>query len=327
MLPAIFFSALASVLSFSFEDYSWGPFIVASINAFNGFLLSVVSYSKLDAASEAHKITSHQYDKLQSMCEFTSGCLMVLPFESDEEDEYDGSGNVIQNLKIKDKRLDPNDLAREKLAIIENKIKDIKETNNFIIPTRIRNRFNNIYYINIFSLVKRINEAECKKIIDIKNLINMGKQLEYKMKINNITTKEYGRFMRIHTLINKFHKDFIDLQGAYSDIDIMFKNVIRDADRERRRNAFCRWICPLRKRTKQTYEYDAYDESDETNNNNKNSNNRTTKKTTIPYKQYNRYTHTIQNEDDIIKKLNRIATTGDLRKLAAYNPNVSKYLN
>ena len=104
MLPAIFLSALACVLSLTLEKYIYGGLILASVNAFNGFLLSVVNYCKLDAASEAHKISSNQYDKLQSLCEFTSGCLMVLPSEKNEDD-----------------------VVKEKLDIIEKKLRRLKK--------------------------------------------------------------------------------------------------------------------------------------------------------------------------------------------------------
>ena len=39
MLPAIFLSALACVLSLTLEKYIYGGLILASVNAFNGFLL------------------------------------------------------------------------------------------------------------------------------------------------------------------------------------------------------------------------------------------------------------------------------------------------
>ena len=46
---------------------TWGGVFLASLNAGISFLLAVVSYLKLDAQSEAHKISAHQYDKLQSI--------------------------------------------------------------------------------------------------------------------------------------------------------------------------------------------------------------------------------------------------------------------
>ena len=43
MLPAIFISALASVLALATDSYPWGSVVVSGVNAFNGFLLSVIS--------------------------------------------------------------------------------------------------------------------------------------------------------------------------------------------------------------------------------------------------------------------------------------------
>ena len=37
----------------------------------------MINYLKLDAAAEAYKITSHQYDKLQTFIEFESGNVLL----------------------------------------------------------------------------------------------------------------------------------------------------------------------------------------------------------------------------------------------------------
>ena len=71
MLPSILLTALATVLA----GIGGNELILACVNAFIGFLLALVNYLKLDAAQEAHKISSRQYDKLQSGVEFTSGSI------------------------------------------------------------------------------------------------------------------------------------------------------------------------------------------------------------------------------------------------------------
>ena len=65
MLPAILFSTIATVLSSFVSQYDWGSLFIASLNGIIAFLLAIVNYLKLDAASEAHKISSHQYDKFR----------------------------------------------------------------------------------------------------------------------------------------------------------------------------------------------------------------------------------------------------------------------
>ena len=86
MLPSIILSACCSVLSQSVTNYHYGDIILASINAAVAVLLAIVNYLKLDAASEAHKISSHQYDKLQSSIEFSSGQVLLFsnPLLNDE---------------------------------------------------------------------------------------------------------------------------------------------------------------------------------------------------------------------------------------------------
>jgi hypothetical protein len=73
MIPTIIISAGASVISGAEESIPYAQLIISCITAFSAFLLSVINYLKLDAASEAHKISAHQYDKLQSHIMFFSG--------------------------------------------------------------------------------------------------------------------------------------------------------------------------------------------------------------------------------------------------------------
>lgn len=71
MMPSIMLSTAATVLSAVIKDFFWGAYLIASVNGIIAFLLALVNYFKLDAASEAHKISAHQYDKLQTSVEFS----------------------------------------------------------------------------------------------------------------------------------------------------------------------------------------------------------------------------------------------------------------
>ena len=77
MMPAILLSTCVTVLASIVSNYGWGYMLISAINAFIAFLLSLVNYFKLDAASEAHKTSAHQYDKLQSSVIFTSGSILL----------------------------------------------------------------------------------------------------------------------------------------------------------------------------------------------------------------------------------------------------------
>ena len=89
-MPTTMLSAIATVMSSTVGNWEYGPFTLACTNAIVGFLLALVNYFKLDAQSEAHKTSAHQYDKLQSSMEFTSGS--VLLFRSIDENDEESRG-------------------------------------------------------------------------------------------------------------------------------------------------------------------------------------------------------------------------------------------
>lgn len=142
MLPAIFISALTTVLSMALSNYIYGDLIIASLTAVNSFLLAIISYLKLDAKSEAHKTSAYQFDKLQTKCEFGSGRviffnrLKLLNNKETEEIEH------------------PYDKIFQLVDEIESKVSEIKDMNKFILPEKIRKKYPNLYGINIFSAVK-----------------------------------------------------------------------------------------------------------------------------------------------------------------------------
>lgn len=88
-MPSILFSTTATVLSSFVSSFSWGPVFISALNGLIAFLLAIVNYLKLDAASEAHKISSHQYDKLQSTVEFTSGSVLLFRYNGLQNEEYE----------------------------------------------------------------------------------------------------------------------------------------------------------------------------------------------------------------------------------------------
>jgi hypothetical protein len=142
MLPAIFISSLCSILGFILDPYAYGKIIVSVLNTINSFLLGLVSYLKLDGKAEAHKMSSHKYQKLEAMCEFNSGRVLFFKEKSNKINEF--------------------------VDEIQTKVMEIKESNQFVLPESIRYRFNEIFTTNVFTLVKEIQNDEIIVINDLK---------------------------------------------------------------------------------------------------------------------------------------------------------------
>jgi hypothetical protein len=146
MLPAILFTVISTITSLLLKSDTSGPIVTSVLNSIVAFILAIVNYMKLDARAEAHRTSAYKFDKLISYVEFNSGKVFFIA------NEYKKIGEII--------------------SYVESNVREIKETNQFVLPERIRFQFPNLTSINVFAEVKRRQNKEAKIIIDITHLAN-----------------------------------------------------------------------------------------------------------------------------------------------------------
>ena len=394
MIPTILISATASVLSGAEERIPNAQFIISCITAFSAFLLSIINYLKLDAASEAHKISAHQYDKLQSHIMFFSGKSLLFSsaafnfntrpereqkkmleakqnvrkrieegvktniteleefknkFKKDKQklmteiksidhdiigisgeknkiDKLNGSREEINKMldeigvkmssssfnknslhndlynieleyklekKERKKKIDAffDDFKKiqieesekaiielnaeetghqkelmnkilEEIADVQKKIKEIKETNQFEVPRTIRNRYPTAYSINVFSLIKMIEDYKLILTIKLWLYRNNLRQIRQCMSTcsdilekthdlsigsKNMIEEEMNKFrrskMKFSEKKNTIYESIVALSVAYLEIDAILEDELKQGE-IKRNMGYLFYCCP-----------------------------------------------------------------------------------
>jgi len=209
MLPTIFITVTCSVLNVVIKDLPYGTTIVSGLNGLVAFILALISYLKLDARAEAHRTSAYKFDKLQSFVEFYSGKILFVTSASKD------LGKVIVET--------------------ENNVREIKETNQFVLPEYIRYNYPKLCGYNVFSEVKKIQTREMRLVNELKDMFNDMLELQA------APPTEAGALRLKELEVTKKMKtdEIIQMKDAYLNIDRDYEDEMRKYRETTRRWQIC----------------------------------------------------------------------------------------
>ncbi len=208
-------------------DYFWGGVVVSVINAVIVLLLSVISYLKLESATEMYAHLYNQYDKMELSLEMAGNKFIY-----------------VDNMK------EHEHMIMGKIKEVEGKITDIKESHiSVTYPSEVKKMFPIICHINIFSFIKKIEVYKRGLIIRFKDVKNEIRYILFTM--SNVTglgvdtgpVPEQERLkLRLERLMvtkDKIREELLHYKTAYRYIDEIFSREIKHVD-----NYNCYWFRP-----------------------------------------------------------------------------------
>ena len=259
MLPAIVISAVCSVLlQSSFGQEGVGIHVVSGMNVCVACLIAIINYLKLDASAEAHKTTAHQYDKLLTSLEFTSGEVLLfhetelgryaedevvdarsylLGFGEDvtgkNDEELVAMAKQTFNSRMRKARTKLNDDMKSTIMGVRNQIAEIKDANQFVVPKSIRTRYPLLYNTNVFSIIKKIEDYkgyQMTKLKNIKNDIRIVTKAGLAAKHQRNKDQAASRRRVLQKRKNNTVCVILFLNTAFSMVERMFMQEIQNAE-------------------------------------------------------------------------------------------------
>lgn len=202
MLPAVMITSACAILSLVLKEDAYGTTVTAVLNGVNVFILTLINYLKLDARAEAHRTTAYKFDKLQSYVEFNSGRMLF------DEKASNRLADILQK--------------------VENDVREIKETNQFILPEKIRYMYPKLYSTNVFAEVKKIQNTETIHVDALKDHMNKILELEHPFNVRG--EKPDGTTQQtIKTLDEKRKAEIVEIikiKDKYLQIDEKFEKEL-----------------------------------------------------------------------------------------------------
>ena len=208
MIPSILIATLITVIAPFITTISSGSYIITAMNATTTLLITLINHLKLETYAKNYELIAIRYDKLHSSLELFSTKML---FSTD-------------NHKLK-----------EVLKNVEEKLTEIKEQNEMLLPENVKRKYPIISNINIFSTIHAIEMHRKNLMIQLTSVKNEIRYIYAKM---NAESKKCSKEeMRLKFLIetkDKMKKELMKHFNAFSYINEIFESELEQKK--------CKWF-------------------------------------------------------------------------------------
>ena len=208
MIPSILIATLITVLAPFVTTISSGSYIITAMNATTTLLITLINHLKLETYAKNYELIAIRYDKLHSSLELFSTKML---FSTD-------------NAKLK-----------EVLENVEEKLTEIKEQNDMLLPENVKRKYPIISNINIFSTIHAIEMHRKNLMIQLTSVKN---EIRYIYAKWNAESKKCSKEeMRLKFLIetkDKMKKELMKHFNAFSYINEIFESELEQKK--------CKWF-------------------------------------------------------------------------------------
>jgi len=230
MIPSLIITCGVTIFSEFIKCDSDNTWIMTSLNATIGLLIAMMNFLKLESATVVFLQLANQYDKLEVSLEMTNSKLVFMNTESEKRT-----------------------LVLNQINTIEEKMNEMKEINNVLIPAEIKQIFPIICHVNIFSFIKKLENHRqilVLKFKDIQNeirfILHKWEKEERELEIDNMNAptlqrktreklREQNRLTFLYKIKDKLKIELTDYRNAYGSMDDIFTTEIKQAERETNR--------------------------------------------------------------------------------------------
>ncbi len=213
MIPSLLLTCGISIINpFIGCENDFHLAVLSGLNALVALFLSIINYSKLESSTQIFFFMANQYDKYETILEMTNSKLMLLEKDNDKKS-----------------------LVLDRINDIEEKIIEMKESNQILLPESIKFLFPIISHINIFSFIKRVQNHRQSLLIELKNIKNELRFIEYKWKFDKCEStleREKNRYDYLQKIKGELKNEINEFKCIFCHLDEIFISEIRNAENQ-----------------------------------------------------------------------------------------------